>query len=53
MTETLKGEIRTPVNEISGCAFAERCPLADDRCRREQPPAAEAEKGHVFYCRKA
>ncbi|MDR2070165.1 MAG: ABC transporter ATP-binding protein, partial [Treponema sp.] len=24
--ETLKGEIRTPVTEVSGCAFAERCP---------------------------
>ncbi|MDR0377808.1 MAG: ABC transporter ATP-binding protein, partial [Spirochaetaceae bacterium] len=36
--ETLKGEIRTPVTEISGCAFAERCPLADERCRGEQPP---------------
>ena len=57
--ETLKGEIRMPVTEISGCAFAERCPLADDICQREQPPetrvpaGAGVEKAHVFYCWKA
>jgi oligopeptide/dipeptide ABC transporter ATP-binding protein len=50
MPETLKGEIGTPVTEISGCAFAERCPLADERCRKERPPAAKAEAGHLFYC---
>ncbi|MDR2741158.1 MAG: ABC transporter ATP-binding protein [Treponema sp.] len=53
MSETLKGEILTPVTEISGCAFAERCPLADGRCHREPPPVTEAETGHVFYCWKA
>jgi oligopeptide/dipeptide ABC transporter ATP-binding protein len=50
--ETLKGEIRTPVTEILGCAFADRCPLADGRCRGEPPPVTEAETGHVFYCWK-
>ncbi|MDR2393383.1 MAG: ABC transporter ATP-binding protein [Treponema sp.] len=55
----LQGEIQTPVTELSGCAFAERCPLADERCRREQPPqanvpdGAKAKTGHVFYCWKA
>ena len=24
--------------EIAGCAFAPRCPLATDRCRSEAPP---------------
>jgi oligopeptide/dipeptide ABC transporter ATP-binding protein len=51
---TLNGEIRTPVTEVSGCAFAERCPLADERCRRERPPGmSAAETGHLFYCWKA
>jgi oligopeptide/dipeptide ABC transporter ATP-binding protein len=33
----LKGEVHTPVTALAGCAFAERCPLADDRCRQEHP----------------
>jgi ABC-type oligopeptide transport system ATPase subunit len=33
----LKGEVRAPVTEVSGCAFAERCPLADEKCRQEHP----------------
>ncbi|MDR0283420.1 MAG: dipeptide/oligopeptide/nickel ABC transporter permease/ATP-binding protein [Propionibacteriaceae bacterium] len=28
--------------ELSGCAFAPRCPLADDRCRAEEPAVVSA-----------
>jgi oligopeptide/dipeptide ABC transporter ATP-binding protein len=30
-------ELKTPLTETAGCAFAERCPLAEDRCFREHP----------------
>jgi oligopeptide/dipeptide ABC transporter ATP-binding protein len=30
-----------------GCAFAPRCPYAQDRCRRELPPPAQLESGEV------
>jgi oligopeptide/dipeptide ABC transporter ATP-binding protein len=55
----LKGEVRTPVTELSGCAFAERCPLADEKCRQEHPDIRE-DKGpgkeggtHKVRCFKA
>ncbi len=34
----LKGEIPSPLNPPPGCAFASRCPLVTERCRRETPP---------------
>ena len=33
-----------------GCAFAPRCPYAQDRCRVEDPPARTAGSGHIFRC---
>ncbi|MFI5013753.1 MAG: ABC transporter ATP-binding protein [Hyphomicrobiales bacterium] len=35
---------------IAGCAFAPRCQLADDRCRRESPSFAEVAPGHGVAC---
>jgi len=34
----------------AGCAFAERCALADEACRAAQPPAAELAPGHRVRC---
>jgi oligopeptide/dipeptide ABC transporter ATP-binding protein len=33
-----------------GCAFASRCPYAEDACFREKPPLAEAEDDHFVRC---
>jgi len=33
-----------------GCTFAERCPHAVDRCRREFPPLEEKQWGHHAAC---
>jgi oligopeptide/dipeptide ABC transporter ATP-binding protein len=33
-----------------GCRFAPRCPHADDRCRREYPPAFAVSEGHTADC---
>jgi dipeptide transport system ATP-binding protein len=33
----LEGELPSPINPPSGCAFHPRCPLAFDRCRVERP----------------
>ena len=34
----LDGELPSPMNVPSGCAFAQRCWLASDVCRRDVPP---------------
>ena len=33
----VQGEIPSPMNPPTGCAFHPRCPLATDRCRTEMP----------------
>jgi oligopeptide/dipeptide ABC transporter ATP-binding protein len=33
----LRGEIPSPIRPPPGCRFHTRCPLADERCRLEEP----------------
>ncbi|MCB1518415.1 MAG: dipeptide ABC transporter ATP-binding protein [Hyphomicrobiaceae bacterium] len=33
----LEGELPSPINPPPGCTFHPRCPLANDRCKREEP----------------
>ena len=42
-------DLRKPV---IGCAFAPRCPIADDRCRASAPPLADHGGGHHAACWK-
>lgn len=37
------GEVPSPISPPPGCAFHPRCPLANDRCRRERPELLAAE----------
>ena len=38
---------------IPGCAFADRCEMALDRCRAEYPPLSEKRAGHFAACWRA
>ena len=33
----LEGDVPSPINPPTGCAFHPRCPLAVERCRTENP----------------
>jgi oligopeptide/dipeptide ABC transporter ATP-binding protein len=46
----LTGEVPSPLNPPSGCAFHTRCPFVMDRCREEIPPYQEIEQNHPVAC---
>ena len=47
---TMDGSPPGLVDPPKGCAFAPRCPLAIEKCRREQPPFVEHRPGHKAAC---
>jgi peptide/nickel transport system ATP-binding protein/oligopeptide transport system ATP-binding protein len=47
---TIEGQVPSPLAYPAGCRFAPRCPLAFDRCRREQPPLMTLEENRQSAC---
>lgn len=46
----LKGDVPSPANPPSGCNFSSRCPIAEERCKRESPAWRELEDGRFVAC---
>ncbi|MET4483647.1 dipeptide ABC transporter ATP-binding protein [Bradyrhizobium sp. F1.13.3] len=46
----VEGEVPSPINPPSGCAFHPRCPHAIKRCRQEMPPLAPMADGRLVAC---
>jgi oligopeptide/dipeptide ABC transporter ATP-binding protein len=46
----LRGDPPNPVNLPPGCRFNPRCPMAFDRCLREDPPNFDLGNGHSAHC---
>ena len=49
-SQKLEGEIPSPANPPPGCKFHTRCPMAEDRCRKEVPQWRELSKDHYAAC---
>ncbi|MGB0130799.1 ABC transporter ATP-binding protein [Chlorobium sp.] len=49
----IEGSVPSATRLPEGCRFAGRCPLADDRCRKEKPPLVVYEEDHEAACWKA
>ncbi|MBY3490107.1 ABC transporter ATP-binding protein [Rhizobium laguerreae] len=46
----VEGEVPSPINPPSGCAFHPRCPLAVERCRILVPPLVSMPDGRALAC---
>ena len=51
--KTLDGQIPSPINPPSGCAFHERCAYACEKCRSEMPQQRDVGSGHMVSCLRA
>jgi oligopeptide transport system ATP-binding protein len=50
LTPLIEGDVPSPINPPSGCAFHTRCRYAMDRCRSETPKLVAAGGGHQVAC---
>jgi oligopeptide/dipeptide ABC transporter ATP-binding protein len=46
----LGGDVPSPISPPSGCPFHPRCPVAEDRCRKEVPALQDDGSGHATAC---
>ena len=46
----LKGDIPTPMNKPSGCAFRTRCPIAKPECAKDIPTLIDTGNDHWIAC---
>src|ERR1700749_2731817 len=50
LTPLIDGDVPSPINPPSGCAFHTRCRYVMDRCRLERPTLKEAGAQHQVAC---
>lgn len=46
----LEGDVPSPIGDNPGCKFVERCPYAQERCRKEHPELRELKPKHFVAC---
>ncbi|KQL49972.1 hypothetical protein AN963_09925 [Brevibacillus choshinensis] len=46
----LKGDVPSPSNPPTGCAFHPRCPMVMAICEHTSPPVMQLENGHTVRC---
>ena len=50
--QELAGDVPSPFNPPPGCKFQGRCPLVEDKCRKEEIQFYEVSEGHTVRCWK-
>ena len=50
--KTLTGDVPSPFNPPPGCKFQGRCPLVEDRCRKEEIDFYTVNENHTVRCWK-
>jgi peptide/nickel transport system ATP-binding protein len=51
--ESIAGAVPSPLEQLPGCRFAPRCPLAREDCLAAVPPLREIAPGHRVACVRA
>ena len=46
----LSGDVPTPINPPKACRFHTRCPIAEERCRVEEPALRKFDDGRMAAC---
>lgn len=46
----IEGRLPDPTKDLVGCAFANRCVYATDKCRNESPPFVDGGNNHFYRC---
>ena len=46
----LEGDVPSPLNMPTGCAFRTRCPYATEQCAKECPALTDRGNGHMVAC---
>lgn len=44
------GVVPSPADFPAGCRFADRCPVATDICRTDEPPVGRTQEDHLVAC---
>jgi oligopeptide/dipeptide ABC transporter ATP-binding protein len=50
--KTLSGDVPSPLNPLPGCRFQGRCPLVEDKCRKDEIEFYRAGANHRVRCWK-
>jgi peptide/nickel transport system ATP-binding protein len=46
----LSGNVTGQTEQRTGCSFQDRCPMVQDKCRREKPPLVSVGSDHTAAC---
>lgn len=49
----LMGDVPTPINPPTGCRFHTRCPIVENKCKKESPVERDFGTEHYVRCHKA
>jgi len=50
--QIITGDVPSPINPPSGCAFHPRCPMVIDQCKHDAPVLEIISEGHIAACHR-